>query len=107
MAPSVASPGGLLTGEGRSAARDRHHSPTPPIFQDHHKEPQTPGTGYKKNKNQALASGLVNPPPPASGPCHSGAPTGNHPNSQYPQEHGELPHHLHVTQSTSVLRTEK
>ena len=37
-------------GEGRGGARDRHHSPTPPILQDHHKEPQTPGTGHKKLK---------------------------------------------------------
>ena len=37
------SPGGLLTGEGRSTARDRHRSPPPPILQDHHKESQTPG----------------------------------------------------------------
>ena len=50
----------------------------------------------------------LNPPsPPTSGPWPTGTPTGNRPNSWYPQEHGGQPRYPHIPQGTSVLRTEK
>ena len=99
-------PGGQSEGWEWHGTRDKAPHTSPPILQVTTNEPQTPGTGHKKIKIRHLPIDKLNPPP-TSGPWPTGTPTGNHPNSQYPQEHGGKTRYPHIPQGTSVLRTEK
>ena len=84
-------PGGYYSWEWHGA-RDKAPHTTTPILQVITNEPQIPGTEHKKIKIRHLPMDKLNPPPPpTSGPWPTGTPTGNHPNSRYPQEYGGEP----------------